>query len=279
VDLRLLRYFVAVVQERHVGRAAARLAMTQPPLSRALRQLEDELGVTLLERTSHGVAPTAAGETLYRGARELLERADRLRAQVAGAAVLSVGTLADAAEQVAGPLVAAFRRKHPHVDVSVHESDLADPTAGLRAGLVDVALTRTPFGRAGLTMRALRSDPVGVVMHQDDPLAARASVSLGELADRRWIRLPEGVDPIWSAYWTGGPGPELPAMRTIQECLQSVLWNGTSALAPLNQAVPGGLVTVAVTDREPSDLVVAWRGGRPSPLIRSLVQIAVSAYR
>lgn len=66
-------------------------------------------------------------------------------------------------------------------------------------------------------------------------------------------------------------------MRTIQECLQSVLWNGT--LAPLSQPLPGGLVTVPVTDRPPSQLVVAWRGTTANPLIRSFVQIAVASYR
>ena len=281
VDLRLLRYFVAVAEERHVGRAAARLNMTQPPLSRAIRQLEDEFGVALLERTPRGVEPTSAGATLYDEAKALLEHADQLRTRVVGAggrAVITVGTLADTAEQVGGGLVNAFRRRQPHVDVVVHETDLGDPTAGLRSGLVDVALTRTPFDGVGISTYVLGSDAVGMVMPESDPLAGRASVSVSELRDRRWVRLPVGTDPIWCAYWTGAGSTaddDVPVTRTIQECLQSVLWNGTSALAPLSQVLPAGLVVVPVTDREPSHLVVAWRG-TPSPLMRSFLEVAAN---
>jgi DNA-binding transcriptional LysR family regulator len=260
--------------------------MTQPPLSRAIRQLEDELGVVLLDRTAHGVAPTAAGATLYEDARALLEQAERLRARVtvaAGAASITVGTLADSAEHVGGTLVVAFRRQHPRVDVRIHEADLSDPTAGLRAGLVDVALTRAPFDDSGIATRVLRSEPVGVVLRADDPLAQRTSVSSGELGGRPWIRLPDGTDAVWSAYWTlgaaGGEDAGHPAMRTIQECLQSVLWNGRSALAPLSQALPGGLVIVPVSDRPPSRLVVAWRSAAATPMVRSFVLIAVRSYR
>jgi DNA-binding transcriptional LysR family regulator len=282
MDLRSLSYFVAVADERHIGRAAARLHMTQPPLSRAIRQLEDELGATLLDRTPKGVSLTGAGTALYEEARALLEQADRLRARVtaaAGTAGLAVGTLADTAELVGGRLVEAFRRHHPHVNVSVRESDLGDPTAGLRAGVVDVALTRAPFDESGIGTHVLRSDPIGVVMSDGDPLAGRESVALAELADRPWVRLPEGTDAVWSAYWTAGAAAGGgPVMRTVQECLQSALWNGTSALAPLDQLLPAGLVAVPVTDRPPSRLVVAWRKAAPNPLVRSFVRLAVDAY-
>lgn len=283
VELRLLEYFVAVARERHVGRAAARLHMTQPPLSRAIRQLEDELGATLFDRTPKGVALTPAGTLLYEEARAVLKQVDRLHARMSSAldaARLTVGTLADTAEQVGGRVVESFRRRHPHVDVTIHEADLGDPTAGLRSGAVDVAFTRLPFDDTGLGTHVLRSDPVGVVTRADDPLARRESVRLADLVDRRWVRLPEDVDPVWSAYWTGGPPAEgLPVSRTIQECLQSALWNGTSALAPLNQALPAGLVVVAVTDRPPSRLVVAWRKSGSNAMVRSFVRIAAAAHR
>ncbi|HZE30693.1 MAG TPA: LysR family transcriptional regulator [Actinoallomurus sp.] len=160
MDLRALRYFVAVAEERHVGRVASRLHMTQPPLSRAIRQLEDELGASLLERTPKGVTLTPAGTVMYDEAGVLLRQADRIRSRVtaaAGAATLTIGTLADAAEQVGGRLASLFRARHPHVNVSIHESDLGNPTAGLRAGLVDVVLTRTPFDNTGIKRPAFRS--------------------------------------------------------------------------------------------------------------------------
>ena len=277
MDLRLLRYFVAVAEEGHVGRAAARLRMSQPPLSRAIHQLENDLGVVLLDRTRTGVELTAVGAILYDEARSLLDHADRVRARMttaAGTAKITVGTLADTAEQVGTDLVAAFRARHPNVDVVVHESDLTDPTAGLRSGLVDVAFTRTPFDTAGITYQVLHTEPLGVVVNSDDPLARRQSVAISELIDRRWVQLPESTDPLWRAYWTVRTPNVVRAAKTIQECVQSVLWNGALALAPLGQPLPKGLALVPVTDREPNKVVVAWNSARPSPLVRSFVAVA-----
>lgn len=284
MELRGLRYFVAVAEERNIGRAAARLRMTQPPLSRAMRGLEADLGATLFARTPGGVELTEAGRILYDDARSLLEHADRLQARVrssAGHTTLAVGSLADTAELVGGRIVSAFRERHPNVSVRVHEADLADPSAGLRAGLVDVALTRLPFDDTGLRSHVLHAEPVGLVVRDDDPLAGRPSVRLADLPGRRWVRLPPDVDRVWSAYWTGpaAPGGDDAPMRTIQECLQAVLWNGMSALAPLDQLTPPGLVIVPVIDRPPSRLVLAWPATDPSPLVRSFVRIAAEAYR
>ncbi len=283
MELRGLRYFVAVAEERHIGRAAVRLQMTQPPLSRAMRRLEDDLGATLLVRTPSGVELTEAGRTLYDDARSLLEHADRVDARVrstAGHATLTVGSLADSADLVGGRIVTAFRQRHPNVSVRVHEADLGDPSAGLRAGLVDVALTRLPFTDDGLRSHVLHTEPVGLVVREDDPLAAESSVRLAALPERRWVRLPADTDRVWTAYWTGAGSAvdQGTPMRTIQECLQAVLWDGMSALAPLEQVTPPGLVTVPVADRPPSRLVLAWPAADPSPLVRSFVRAAAEAY-
>jgi DNA-binding transcriptional LysR family regulator len=164
------------------------------------------------------------------------------------------------------------------VQVRVRESDFTDPTAGLRAGLVDVALTRAPFDDTGISTHVLRTDPVGVVLRSDDPLAGRESLQLSDLADRPWFRLPEGTDPIWAAYWNGDH-TDGPVVRTVHECLQAVLWNGTVGLTPLAHALPEGLTSVPLTDMPPSSVVIAWAGTEPSPLIRSFVRIAASVYR
>lgn len=282
VDLRLLRYFVAVAEERHFGRAARRLHMTQPPLSRAIRQLEDELDATLLRRSPQGVELTAAGVALYDEALTLLRQAEHLRARVrtaAGTATLIVGTLADTAEQVGSVLVAAFRTQHPDASITIHETDLGDPTAGLRTGVVDVALTRTPFDDRGIATRTVRTDALGVVLRADDPLAKRAEVTLTELVDRTWVRLPDGTDPTFAAYWTGHVSDTAPVVRTIQECLQSVLWSGTCALAPVNQTLPAGLVVVALADRPPTQLVIAWKHDKSNPLVQSFIEIATTTER
>lgn len=287
MDLRGLGYFIAVAEERHVGRAAARLHMTQPPLSRAMNQLEADLGVQLLERTPHGVALTPAGKVLLEEARALHQRSERLRARVrdaAGDPRLTIGSLADTADLVGTRLVAPFRARHPHVSVSIHEFDLTDPTAGLRAGSVDIALTRTPFTATGLRTALLVRQPIGVVVHQDDPLAdpvsGHGTVSVDQLSDRRWVRLPENSDPVWLAYWMGpAPDTSRPAVRTISECVQSVLWDGLTALAPLDQLLPPGLTVIPVDDREPSDLVLAWRAADRNPIVSSFVEIAAHGFR
>ncbi|SEC54160.1 DNA-binding transcriptional regulator, LysR family [Streptomyces sp. 3213] len=285
MELRTLRYFVAVAEELHFGRAAARLRMTQPPLSRAIKQLETELGCVLLLRSPTGVALTPAGALLHEEACALLAQADRVRARVsavAGPVTLTVGTLADSAEQFGTRLAAAYREHHPAARILIRESDLTDPTAGLRAGLVDVALTREPFDNTGITTRTLRSERVGVVLRTDDPLAHRDSLRLADLAERRWFRFPDGTDPVWQAYWTGSPEDgrcrDGPVVRTAQECLQSVLWSGTVGLMPLGHALSEGLTAVPLTDMPPSRLVIAWRADGATPLIRSFVRIAATAH-
>lgn len=284
MDLRLLRYFVAVAEERHFGRAATRLRMSQPPLSRAIKQLEADLGAVLLHRSATGVALTGAGELLYDEARTLLEQADQVRARVAaaGAATLTVGTIADSAEEAGTRLAAAFRQQNPGVDVRIREADFTDPTAGVRAGLADVAITRTPFDRTGIATLVLRSDPVGVVLRADDPLADREVVHVRDIAHRLWFQLPDGTDPAWRAYWNGTePGGKLrdgPVVRTITECLQGTLWNGTVGMMPMGHALPEGLTCVRLEGMPASRLVLAWSKASSSPLIRSFTRIAAASY-
>lgn len=296
MDLRSLRYFVAVAEERHVGRAALRLHMTQPPLSRAIKALETELGTVLLHRSPIGVTLTAAGTVLYEQARTLLEQAEQVRARVgaaAGTATITIGILAESAEQAGTRLATAFRQRHPDVNVLIREADLTDPTTGLRAGLVDVALTRAPFDATGISIHVLRSDPVGVVLRTDDPLARRDTLHLRDLAGRRWFQLPEGTDATWCAYWNGTPSNgtppngtvptgglrDGPVVRTIHECLQAVLWNGTIGLSPLAHALPDGLTSIPLADMPPSHLVVAWNSTNANPLVRSFAHLAAATYR
>ena len=263
----------------------ARLHMSQPPLSRAMRQLEDELGVVLFERTPRGVRLLTTGHALHREARAILDRVDALPARVVGAAgapTIVVGTCADTADQLGTELVTAFRRRHPQAQLTLHETDLTDPTAGLRADVVDVALARRPFDETGIVARVLRRDPMGVVVPEADPLAARPSVALDDLGGRRWIRLPDRTDRRWSAFWSAGDdgsGGDGPVVRTIQESLHSVLWSSATTLAPLTQVLPAGLVAVPVRDAAPSEIVVAWKQATDNPLVPLFVEMAVEAER
>lgn len=282
MELRTLRYFVAVAEELHFGRAAARLHMSQPPLSRAIKRLETDLGARLLHRSAAGVTLTPAGAALLEEARTLLDQAERVRVRVAAAAgteALTVGILGDGTDPGVARLAAAYRRRHPGVEIRVRETDLTDPTCGLRAGLVDVALTRAPFDETGLTVRELRADPVGAVLRADDPLARRDRLEPADLAGRRWFRFPDGTDGLWRSYWNGGEPREGPVVRAVQECVQAVLWNGTVGMAPLGHELPGELAVVPLTDMAPSRVVVASKKGDTNPLLRSFVQIAAAAYR
>ncbi|MEU7414257.1 LysR substrate-binding domain-containing protein [Streptomyces sp. NPDC042638] len=282
MELRTLRYFVAVAEELHFGRAAARLHMSQPPLSRAIKRLETEVGAALLDRSSAGVALTPVGLVLLDEARALLDHAERARVRVAtaaGAATLTVGILGDSTDPGIRRLAAAYRRQHPGVEVRVREAELSDPTCGLRAGQVDVALTRGPFDESGLTVRGLRADPVGALLRAADPLARGGGLRVADLADRRWFRFPEGTDPLWQSYWHGGEPREGPVVRAVQECRQAVLWNGTVGITLLGHEPGEGLTVVPLTDMPHSRMVVAWNEGDANPLVRSFVRIASAAYR
>ncbi|MFF7441855.1 LysR family transcriptional regulator [Streptomyces sp. NPDC008122] len=282
MELRSLRYFVAVAEELHFGRAATRLHMSQPPLSRAIKQLESDVGAPLFTRSPKGVTLTPVGSVLLDEARALLDHADRVRVRLSAAAgveTITVGILGDGTDPGVARLAAAYRRSHPGIDIRIRDTDLTDPTCGLRAGLVDVALTRAPFDETALTVRVLRSDPVGAVLNADDPLARRDGLRLAELGDRRWFRFPQGTDPVWQSYWNGGRPREGPVGRAVQECLQAVLWNGTVGLAPLGHDLPAEPAAVPLLDMPPSRVVAVWNEGDTNPLIRSFIEIATAAYR
>ncbi|MGC0335372.1 LysR family transcriptional regulator [Streptomyces sp. SLBN-8D4] len=282
MELRTLRYFVAVAEELHFGRAATRLHMSQPPLSRAIKQLEAEVGALLFARSPVGVTLTPVGTVLLDEARALLDHADRVQVRVraaAGVTTLTVGILGDGTDPGMARLAAAYRRRHPGIGIRIRDTDLTDPTCGLRAGLVDVALTRAPFDETALTVRALRTDQVGVVLRADDPLARHDRLRLAELGDRPWFRFPRGTDPLWQSYWNAGRPREGPVVRAVQECLQAVLWNGTVGLAPLGHDLPAELAVVPLIDMAPSRVVAVWNEGDSNPLIRSFIEIATAAYR
>ncbi|MDH6215871.1 LysR family transcriptional regulator [Streptomyces pseudovenezuelae] len=282
MELRTLRYFVAVAEELHFGRAAARLHMSQPPLSRAIQRLEGDVGAVLFERSSAGVALTPAGDVLLDEARGLLDQADRARVLVAvaaGVAVLTVGLLGDSTDPDVVRLADACRLRHPDIEVRIRETDLTDPTCGLHAGTVDVALTRGPFDETGLVVRELRADPVGALLRVDDPLARSGSLKPADLVDRRWFRFPEGTDSRWQDFWSGGEAREGPVVRAVEECRQAVLWNGTVGMTLVDHPPGAGLTVVPLVGMPPSPVVVAWRGGEASPLVESFVRVAAAVYR
>ncbi|MFI1972163.1 LysR family transcriptional regulator [Streptomyces cinnamoneus] len=277
MDLRALRCFVAVAEEGHFGRAATRLRLAQPPLSRRIRELEADLGCRLFDRIPTGARLTPAGEVLLAEARDLLERAERARERVRGAEagrVLVLGTVAGAGLEFGSAALAALRRDRPGVRVRLREAPVTDPTAGLREGRVDLALTRLPFDISGLTVRPLGEEPVVAAVPADDPLAGHPSLRVADLAGRPRFRLPPGTDTRWRAYWlAAGEDAPGPVVTSVDECLHAVLWEGAVGLLPAGAAqrhARPGIAFVPVDGHPPSRVVVARRAALTDPLVDAL---------
>ena len=200
-ELRLLRSFVAIVEEGSLTRAAGRLHLAQQSLSQQLRQLEAQYGAALLERTSRGVRLTAVGRVLLPEARKLLAEADRVTALVRQAASgeigpLRVGFLSSVANYLMPPVVRAFRERHPAVDLQAQEVSIAKLVAGLRNGEFDAGLTRPPLVD-DLATEHLLDEPVAAVLPEGHPLAGRDEIALAELADESWLLTARSSWPPW----------------------------------------------------------------------------------
>ncbi|WP_017934444.1 LysR substrate-binding domain-containing protein [Nocardioides sp. Iso805N] len=188
MDLRHLRYFVAVAEERHFGRAAERLHMAQPPLSQSIRQLESELGVTLLQRTTRRVDLTEAGRAYLERARGILgdvEGAADLARRVAAGSVghLTIGCVGTATYSVLPTLSRRLSDELPGVDFAFRgEMLVPDQLTALHDGAIDVALLRPPVADLSLAVEPLRNDRLMVAVPADHGLAARAEIRARDLA-------------------------------------------------------------------------------------------------
>ncbi|MFC3572524.1 LysR family transcriptional regulator [Streptomyces yaanensis] len=188
MESRPLRYFVAVAEELNFARAAERLGISPPPLSRAIRQLERELGVTLFERTTHSVAVTPAGEVLLREARialDALQAAGR-RAQRAAVpeAKLVLSVKADGDAGLLEPILERYAAEPGSVPVTVRLSGWQEQPRLLRRGEADAALVYEPFDRTGLDAETLTVEPRVAALAATHPLADRDRLALADLGLR-----------------------------------------------------------------------------------------------
>lgn len=187
------RAFVAVAEELHFGRAAERLHMTQPPLSRQIQKLEKTLGVTLLLREPRGVSLTAAGEAFRDECHQLLEMADRAprRAQLIASGrvgLIRLGYTAASSFSVLGPVLARTKEAVPGVAVELHEMVTSQQLEGLRSGAIDIGLARPPFRLEDAASAPLLTEPLVVAVPSGHRLASRGTpVSARELGHEPMI--------------------------------------------------------------------------------------------
>ncbi|MGW7570719.1 LysR family transcriptional regulator [Streptomyces tendae] len=184
MESRSLRYFVAVAEELNFARAAERLGISPPPLSRAIRRLEAELGVTLFERTTHSVTRTPAGDVLLAEARvalDALDAAGRRARRAAEGPKLVLAVKADGDAGLLEPILARYASQPGSVPVAVRLCGWQEQPRLLRAGEADVALVHAPFDGTGLDTETLAAEPRVAVLAADHPLAARDRLELADL--------------------------------------------------------------------------------------------------
>jgi len=194
MELRHLRYFVAVAQESSFTRAAQRLHISQPPLSQQIGDLESELGTRLLMRTSRRVELTAAGEAFLEHAKAILERVEQAQSHAraigsGGAGRLEIGL---SGSLLLGPmpqLIAAYRRSQPAVAVVLHEMTPAAQLAGLRDRKIDLSFSRTAFNDDGLVSEQVWADPVVVALPRGHPMTKRRKLALIDLKNEEFVLL------------------------------------------------------------------------------------------
>jgi len=174
MELRHLRYFLVVADELHFGRAAARLRITQPPLSQQIRQLEDQLGVVLLQRTKRRVQLTDAGRAFQEAARQVLAQAEQAvqtaqRAHRGELGPLTVGFVGSAIAGIFLELLSAFRTRCPDVELTLQELTTAQQVQALREWRIDVGVLRPPIGEEALALETIGRESLVVVLPKTHP--------------------------------------------------------------------------------------------------------------
>jgi DNA-binding transcriptional LysR family regulator len=288
-----LRYFVAVVEEGQITRAAARLHIAQPALSHAISQLESELGVQLLERHARGVTPTAAGARLYEKARvavaanaDALETARSLSRAKAG--VIEFGFLGAPPGLDSPAALAAFGESHPNIQLRYR--DLSFPTRPTSSWIadVDVAVCHAPPEDPAVWRQPLRSEPRVVLAPAHHPLARRAELDVADAIDERFISLHPSVDPTWAGFWSLDDHRGAPPRRTTgdavinpQEILATLPARDAITTVPASVAsvivsILSTIVAVPLNDAEPSRIMLVGHKERSNPLVQAVVSFAAA---
>lgn len=301
MDLRQLQYFVAVVRERSVSRAAETLTMTQPPLSAAIARLEKELGVRLLERHARGVDPTAAGEYLARRAGLLLAQVEDLRDRTHEIGTGRIGTLTVVSSpaidwEVLPGVLGVFDVSSPLVETELTtagESGVFDRVRERHADVGLVYCTRTThldrfFGR-DLEAAMIRREPLVAVVPRGSHGGAHDYLELAALEDEPWVMpagepgFPDLARQVRDAWEQAGIEPTV--RRTVADLDTLVRLVGAGAGVAILPASVGSVLTDRVEARRlaqpipPIEAAVVWRRGeRPSPVLGSFLRGALATH-
>ncbi|WP_433066517.1 LysR family transcriptional regulator [Dactylosporangium sp. CS-033363] len=276
METRELRYFVAVAEELHFGRAAQRLGIAQPPLSRAIRQLERRLGVALLERTSRTVALTEAGHVLLREARAALEAVEaaarRTRRAAAPVPGIVLVTKAGASAELLAKLLDAYAAEPDAVPVDVQLCGIGEQERLLRDGRADVALLHLPYDSpAGFDTEVLSVESQVAVLPAGHPLTIRPSLRMAEVIDLPDLPLPRW--PEADGSYPPGRGPEA---KDNSQLYQLIALGRACAILPESARthLRRDLVAVPLDDAPTVTTLIAWPAHSHSRAVADLVRAA-----
>jgi DNA-binding transcriptional LysR family regulator len=289
IELRQFRYFVAVAEERHFGRAAQRLGIAQSPLSQAIAQIETILEVRLLERTSRSVELTAAGEAFLAASRETLAEAQRAVDAVGAAAAREADPVHIAATPVNAIMVvpavgAELARRSPGLEVEVIALQQIGILAALAAIEVDVGFATHPLPPAGITAEVVRRDPAAVVVGRRNPLAKRRTVTLAAAAAQPLVIWARELAPGYHDRLVSIVEGATEAARLALHTAAGPDWGGEFAeegfaLAPRAAPLGADAVRVELTDPPVLETYVLWRAGDERRRVTEAVEAARACAR
>lgn len=206
MELRHLRYFVAVAEEKSFNKAAERLFISQPPLSRQIKQLEEEVGVVLIDRDNRPLKLTEAGEFFYDHAVQILAKSDKLKSMTMRKAnfdnSISIGFVSSILYGILPKIIARFRSFYPNIEIKLQELNSWEQTQALTEGKIDVGFGRILFEDASIRRILLREESLVVAVPKDHDLAEeqREVVSLIDLTNEKLILYPTGPRPSFIDY-------------------------------------------------------------------------------
>jgi DNA-binding transcriptional LysR family regulator len=279
METRELRYFVAVAEELHFGRAAQRLGIAQPPLSRAIRQLERRLGVALLERNSRSVTLTEAGSVLLREGRAALDAVDaadrrtrRAGLAASGESGLVLVAKAGASSELLAKLLDAYAAEPGAVSVNVILCGIGEQEHLLRDGRADVALLHHPFdSTVGLDTEELHTEGQVLVLPAGHPLTGRSDLRMADVTALSGLPIARWPGP--DGTYPDGAGPQV---RDQMQLYQLIALGRTCVVVPesVRAALPHDLVTAPVLDAPEVTTVIAWPPHSKSRAVAGLVRTA-----